>query len=194
MYRDSSGQLIYSPSDLIRFMESPFASFMERRYLETPELDTPDEADEELALIADSGTEHEEKFLQRLKASGRDVCEITRGRDAASQTQQAIKAGREVIFQGYLTHGSFRGYTDFLVRTDEGTYEVWDTKLSRKVKPYFLIQLCCYAEMLASQQGTIPEHVTVVLGDNKSNTFSLYTSKTETSIFTLVAVLSTKAS
>ena len=171
MYRDSSGQLIYSPSDLIRFMESPFASFMERRYLETPELDTPDEADEELALIADSGTEHEEKFLQRLKASGRDVCEITRGRDAASQTQQAIKAGREVIFQGYLTHGSFRGYTDFLVRTDEGTYEVWDTKLSRKVKPYFLIQLCCYAEMLASQQGTIPEHVTVVLGDNKSQKF-----------------------
>ena len=54
------------------------------------------------------------------------------------------------------------GYPDFLVRvaspSDLGawSYEPWDTKLARHTKPYFLVQLCCYAEMLESAQGVRP--------------------------------------
>jgi len=36
-------RLIYSPSDLTRFMESPFASWMDRLYREHPDRVTPDE-------------------------------------------------------------------------------------------------------------------------------------------------------
>jgi len=61
----------------------------------------------------------------------------------------------------------FRGYADFLKRDGAGDggqplYEVWDTKLARKTKPYYLVQLCCYAEMLASIQGVLPPKVRVL--------------------------------
>src|SRR5437870_13834098 len=39
------------------------------------------------------------------------------------------------------------------------SYEVWDTKLARRAKPYFVIQLCCYAEMLEAIQGFRPEFI-----------------------------------
>lgn len=35
---------------------------------------------------------------------------------------------------------------------------------SKKMKPYFAIQLCCYAEILEQEQGVPSEKVTVVLG------------------------------
>lgn len=46
-------------------------------------------------------------------------------------------------------------------------YEVWDTKLSRRLKPYFAIQLCCYAELLESLIGKRPECIGVVLGSGQ---------------------------
>jgi len=69
-----------------------------------------------------------------------------------------MQQGREVIYQARLRHGEFAGWVDFLFRVNGPTglgawhYEVWDTKLSRSLKPYFAIQLCCYADMLNSIQ------------------------------------------
>ena len=50
-------------------------------------------------------------------------------------------------------------------------YEVWDTKLARKPKPYFIIQLCCYAEMLEGIQGRLPSELQVVLGTKERRRF-----------------------
>ena len=36
--QNKNGNLLFSPTDLIRFMESPFASWMERLHLEVPAL------------------------------------------------------------------------------------------------------------------------------------------------------------
>jgi len=44
---------------------------------------------------------------------------------------------------------------------------VWDTKLSSSLKASFVIQLCCYAEMLDAMQGVKPEHITVALGNGE---------------------------
>ena len=63
---------------------------------------------------------------------------------------------------GLPVNDDFAGYPDFLVRvappSDLGawSYEPWDTKLARHPKPYFLVQLCCYAEMLERAQGVRP--------------------------------------
>ncbi|MDX8389380.1 MAG: TM0106 family RecB-like putative nuclease, partial [Mariprofundaceae bacterium] len=46
-------------------------------------------------------------------------------------------------------------------------YEIWDTKLSKKMKPTYVIQLCCYAEMLQTVQGMLPENITVALGSGE---------------------------
>jgi uncharacterized protein len=41
--RKSQGTILYSPTDLIRFIESPFASWMEHLRLEDPTRAIPDE-------------------------------------------------------------------------------------------------------------------------------------------------------
>jgi uncharacterized protein len=167
-----SGSYIHSPSDLITFMESPFASFMDRLRLEYPDRAVPDEPDEQAELIVRKGLEHEEAFLATLEANGRDVCRIEQGPGDRDATRQAIADRREIIYQAALARDGFAGYADFLVReADSGLYEVWDTKLSRKARPYFLIQLCAYAEMLENLQGRKPEYVQVVLGSNETRPF-----------------------
>ncbi len=148
-------------------MESPFASWMERLRLEDPARAIPDKKSDDVELIAKTGDKHEARFLQSLVDAGRDIVSIPKSdfQQALDLTRQAIKAGREVIYQGALSMDRFAGFTDFIVRGDDGTYEIWDTKLARKTKPYHLIQLCCYAEMLAPLNGSLPQTIRVVLGN-----------------------------
>ena len=164
-----NGSILFSPTDLIRFMESPFASWMQLYYLLDPTFATPDPLTEDAKLIAKTGDQHEARFLQKLIDEGRDIVSIPKSNmDAALvETRQAIADGREVIYQGALAMKHFAGYTDFIVRGENGDYEIWDTKLARQTKPYHLVQLCCYAEMLEPLVGHLPETIRVVLGDLK---------------------------
>lgn len=176
--RKRDDELIYSPSDLITFLSDPFSSWMDRRFLENPAGLTPDIDDESSMLIRKKGLQHEEDFLHQLQAESKDIC-ILDGRDEAGfqSTLEAMKDGREIIYQAYLRRDQFAGLSDFLVRANGNSifgnyhYEVWDTKLARKPKPYFLIQLCCYAEMLEEIQGRIPESVAIVLGKKDRKDF-----------------------
>ena len=52
MKKQRSGEIVYAPSDLIRYVASPFASWMDRYYLENPGAITPDEVTEDAKLIA----------------------------------------------------------------------------------------------------------------------------------------------
>jgi RecB family nuclease, putative, TM0106 family len=69
------------------------------------------------------------------------------------------------------------GIADFLHRIPvpsqlgDLAYEPWDTKLARKAKPYFILQLCAYADMLESVQGHRPERFGFILGDNSTADF-----------------------
>ncbi|MDR9778417.1 hypothetical protein RJJ65_38405, partial [Rhizobium hidalgonense] len=91
----------------------------------------------------------------------------------SAATIEAMKAGVDVIFQAYLCDDPFRGYADFLVKVDGASslgdfhYEVWDSKLASTVKPYFIIQLCCYAQMIEKIQHRLPQHLTVELGNKE---------------------------
>lgn len=164
------GQRIYSPSDLIQFLDSPFASWMERQYLESPETATPDPADTLQTVLRRRGQEHEGAYLAHLQAEGLDV--VTVPRDGAREaTLQALAEGRDVIYQAFLEGGSFKGYADFLRRDAGGHYSVWDTKLARQPKPYFIIQLCCYVEMLEKMTGRKSETIGVVLGTGEEHAF-----------------------
>lgn len=164
----------FSPSDLITYMDSEFASAMDRKVLSDPVLaDQMDAPDELMQSLATKGHAHEAAYVEHLRSSGRDITEIVGADNAAraEATIAAMKAGQEVITQGYLTDGVFAGLADFLVRvpgaSDLGDwhYEVWDAKLSRSLKPYFAVQLSCYSEMLANIQGVLPADIVVVTGD-----------------------------
>ena len=167
--------ILFSPSDLITFMESPFASAMNRKRLYDPTLaEQMDPEDALLKHLRKKGFSHEDAFVRSLQDAGADICAIGDDRPQVmhAQTIEAMQAGRGVITQAYLTMDRFAGKADFLVkvsgpsRLGDFHYEVWDTKLSRKLKPYFAIQLSCYVEMLEVLQGLRPQSMAVVLGDN----------------------------
>ena len=161
-------------------MESRFITWMDRYYLEFPDKVNPDEADEFLKILQKKGNEHEDEFLEKLKKEDK-VTEIPRNDNSIKDTNSAISEGKEVIYQAHLKmekdNIQFAGYADFLFRVEgrsklgEYHYEPWDTKLALKPKPYFIIQLCAYAEMLESIQGILPKHFHVVLGNEETKSF-----------------------
>src|SRR4026209_811180 len=100
MKKSYSGPLIYSPSDLVRYLASPFASWMDRYYLEHPGAVTPDELAAEERLIAETVQAHEETVLAELKTASAGVVEI-RARDlrsACKETLAAIQSKAPVVY------------------------------------------------------------------------------------------------
>ena len=168
--------IFFSPSDLITFMESNFASYMERCLLvDRSKSIFMDPKDALLKNLQKKGYEHEEAFFDSLITDGKNIIEIERAENGLmlAQTKEAMLEGFDVIAQAYLKLNDFGGIADFLVKVPGKSllgdyhYEIWDTKLSKKMKPYFAIQLCCYAEMLKHEQGIRPKKVAIVLGDQK---------------------------
>jgi len=167
-----SDKIIYSPSDLTLYMDSPFASWMEHLALTNLQfLSLADKEDELMGLLQHKGIQHEQEILTSFLDKGLIVAEITKSPHAPEDTLAAMRSGADIIYQAGLAASSFKGYADFLVKVEGKSdlgdfhYEVWDTKLSKTVKPYFIIQLCCYSEMLEALQGRRPQHIVVVLGD-----------------------------
>lgn len=178
MYRnENSKTLIFSPTDLTNFIESPFVSWMDRFALENPEFleGIEFQKDSMLELLAEKGNTHENDFLDELlKEYGKENVKVlsSKNRDISrEETIQAMQNGYQVIFQAYLERDGFAGYSDFLFKVEGESklgnyhYEVWDTKLAKSVKPYFVIQLCCYEDMIQEIQGRRSNEVVVVLGN-----------------------------
>ena len=152
------------------------------------ELDEKPTRSETGELLARKGVEHESAYLESLNAQGLEVVELGMPdrsdveslEAAAAETLEAMKAGPDVIFQATFFDGERRGHTDFLFKVDcaselgEYSYEVADTKLAKSSKPYFIVQLCFYSELLQKVQGgDPPEHIHVILGNREKQTYRL---------------------
>lgn len=167
---------LFSPSDLTTFMESPYASAMERlRHVDPSVAGLMDPVDQLMARLQKKGVEHEKEIDRSLQEQGLDIVRIDGStEEAAEKTLAAMQEGREVILQGYLTRDNFGGYADYLVKVPghsslgDWHYEVWDSKLSHTVKPYFIVQICCYVDMLESVQGVKPKELAVKLGNGET--------------------------
>lgn len=169
MYHET-GSIIFSPSDLTLFIQSPFASWLEHLLITNPELaPNPDEDDPLLAVLKKEGETHELEKLLLFEEQGFNIVRLT----ANHTVEDAIKAmysGADVIYQAPLAILPFKGRADFLIKKEGKSklgdfyYEVWDTKLARRVKVSFIVQLCCYAEMLAQIQGRKPDNIVVSIG------------------------------
>ena len=72
-----NGKLNFSPSDLTRFIESEFITWMDRYDLEYPGEIERDEDDETARLLQRRGIQHEKDFLARLEKEGRDIVDIS---------------------------------------------------------------------------------------------------------------------
>src|SRR5213595_1609781 len=101
-----SDSIIYSPSDLIRYLASPFASWLDRYHLENPDAIAPDKQTEEEELLSRTGDEHEQSILTGYKAST-SVIEIPKGSFATAHagTLAAIRNNAPIIYQAALQDG-----------------------------------------------------------------------------------------
>src|SRR5262245_44128969 len=147
----TGSRFILSPSDLNDYVECAHLTTLAldvarstRRRPHVPE----DHAD----LLRRKGEEHEATYLADLRAKGRQVVDVI-GSDrwdfetSAQATQEAMRAGAEVIYQATFVKGDWRGRADFLERVDQPTalgawgYEAIDAKLARAEKPTYVLQL-----------------------------------------------------
>ncbi|MCA9848527.1 MAG: TM0106 family RecB-like putative nuclease, partial [Dehalococcoidia bacterium] len=188
------GQLIYSATDLVGFIECTHLANLNRAVAER-KLEPPHEKDPVLDRIAQRGYEHEQRFLAGLQheSGGLTVVEVSedpdrerpilerlrRGREA---TLDAMRSGADVIYQAVLFDGRRQGYADFLRRVDTPantpsdlgawSYEVWDTKLARHPKASAVLQLSLYSDMVGAMQGFVPAEMHLALGGVEAETAS----------------------
>ena len=167
------GKYFFSPSDLTCFMDSPFASWMDRFSIESPSILPKKDADDSLmGVLQAKGFAHENKQESSFRDQELSVLKVegTTSKEQRELTLSAMQNGVDVIAQARLENNQFLGFADFLIKVAGASklgnyhYEVWDTKLASKVKPTFAIQLCCYSEMLETIQGVFPKNITVLLG------------------------------
>lgn len=179
MQRHEDGTLVVSATDLVGFLECDHLVTLELERTHGLR-DKPFRDDPQLALIQKRGYAHEQAYIGRLRAEGREVLEIDTGdlksparlREAEARTLAAMRSGADVIFQATFFDGRWRGHADFLIRRDDRpsdlgawSYDVADTKLARRVKAAAILQMCVYADLLERLQGVAPETVSVVTGD-----------------------------
>jgi uncharacterized protein len=155
-------------------MDSPFASWMEHMAIIKPELlSSADEADEMMLLLQKKGALHEKNVLESFLAEKLSVVQIVQNQNAEQDTYAAMQSGADIIYQAALSLSQFKGYADFLIKVEGKSrfgdyyYEVWDTKLSKTLKPYVVIQLCSYADMLEQLQGKRPDYIVAALGNGE---------------------------
>src|SRR2546425_2715699 len=168
MYR-VGGHIALSPSDLNDYIECPHLTTLALEVARGSR-PRPFVADEHAELLRRKGELHERAYLERLRADGRQIVEITLGEPwdfeaAARQTAEAMRAGAEIISQATFVDGRWRGRADFLVKIDRTTrlgawgYEPLDAKLARAEQPTHVLQLCFYSAGVAAIQGVPPERM-----------------------------------
>ncbi len=180
------GRLIFSASDLNDFLECEHLTELERR-VAFGELARP-EQDDSAKLLATKGEEHERRHLElQRRRHGSALVEFDERPEntiealmrAEAMTLEAMERGAPMIYQATFFDGTFLGRADFLQRIETPSarfpwnYEVVDTKLALKTKPYYLVQLCNYSEHVARITGTPPEHAAIVLGNGRKQRFQL---------------------
>ena len=135
------------------------------------------------------GEEHERAMLERFRADGHQVADLTGTADPAVATAAAIRDGAGVIYQGTLTGAgdttALFGRPDFVVRADllpapDGEarpagrhYEVVDAKLARTAKARAVLQTAFYSRLLAELQGTEPRWMHLALGNGEFVSFKV---------------------
>ena len=179
-------QITFSPTDLVRFFESEFSSYMDhfekiisenlRKELGVHR-DPPDPL---YSLIIEMGNQHEKNMINKIEKT-KSVIKIKTDRSnrkaSIEQTLSAMKEGAENIYQAAIQKDIIFGYADLIVKTKgesllgDHYYIPYDFKLSRNPKPTALIQLCCYCDILHSLQGVLPPSFIVVTKDGSSHSF-----------------------
>ena len=166
----SGDRILFSASDLVGHLHCRHLTELDLAVADG-RLEAPKAWDPFLETLRERGARHEARYIDHLKAGGLAVTLIDGvgvDRETAARTREAMAAGAEIIVQGAFRSNDWVGRTDVLKKIDAPSdlgpwsYEVVDTKLARETKGGTVLQLCLYADLVASAQGRKPESGFVV--------------------------------
>ncbi|MFZ5890651.1 MAG: TM0106 family RecB-like putative nuclease [Myxococcota bacterium] len=168
-YRPTDLTALLSCEHLVALERSVHEGTLERVYRDDPALE----------LLRLRGLAHEERYLKKLAAEGKNVVSIAANAEqrdgefwarGIAKTLEAMRAGAEVIYQAPLSAGGYSGIADFLLRVETPSqlgawsYEVLDAKLAVDTKAITILQLCLYSELIERVQGVWPRRMAVLTG------------------------------
>ncbi|HJR02876.1 MAG TPA: TM0106 family RecB-like putative nuclease [Methylomirabilota bacterium] len=167
-------RLLFSPSDLGNFLACEHLTQLDLG-LALRAGRRPSYENAYAELLRTKGQEHEQAFLETLRAAGRGVVEVRLNtardfEDGTRRTADAMRAGADYVYQAVFLSEGWRGIADFLERVERPSalgpwsYQVLDTKLARHPRPEHALQLSFYSQALADTQELAPDLAYVVLG------------------------------
>ena len=167
-----------SPSDLNNFVSCKYLIINEIKFLNKEIKKNEESFDKK--LWKEFGLKHEKKHFKLLSAKHKKNISIKQDLDEKERNKQtlaAIKKGYDLIYHAYLIDEDFRGECDFLIKSSmpsdlgDFSYEVYDTKISRKPRPRHIFQITSYSHMLSTIQGVVPEKMYLIDGTNETRSY-----------------------
>jgi len=181
---DSQAQrVIWSASDLKAAAECEFAwsRAIDAKLGRVPAVVEPEDAT--LARAAKLGDLHELKVLDAYRERfGADaVHEVSKASSAdadslaavVAETGTALRSDAKVLFQAAFSTDEFVGFADFLLREDDGSWRVQDSKLARTARVTALMQLAAYVDQLDGLGIPRSDSVDLILGDGTISTHAV---------------------
>ncbi|WP_308491783.1 TM0106 family RecB-like putative nuclease [Microbacterium terrisoli] len=178
-YIEGEARIVWSASDVKAAAECEFAWLraIDAKAGRIAAVDDPEDAT--LARAGLLGTEHERRVLAAYRAQyAAAVVEIPETRSSdAEQMQDAVARTRaalddptvQVVYQATFATDEFVGFADFLVRDDDGSWIVQDSKLARHARVTALMQLAAYADQLDLLGVPRAARVELLLGDGTTS-------------------------
>ena len=172
-HEDYKNKFYTSPSDLNNFVNCKYLIQNEINFLNNKVKKNEETIDQK--LWKEFGLKHEKKHYKLLKVKSKKSISISQDLDEKERnkkTLEAIKSGYDLIYHAYLIDDNFRGESDFLIKTktpsDLGdfSYEVYDTKITRKPKPRHIYQITAYSFMVSKIQGIVPKNMYLIDGSD----------------------------
>lgn len=167
--RIRQGAVTLSATDLANHLSCRHLTTLDHR-LAKGELTEPAWDNPHLVVLQQRGLEHERAYIEILRSKGLGVIDLSDEPEetAIDATRTAMEGGEQVIVQGSLAAGGWRGRADVILRVEqpsglgEWSYQVVDCKLARETKAETILQLCLYSELVAVIQGAEPEYLHVI--------------------------------
>ena len=176
--RNKKNKFLISPSDLNNFISCKYITKNNIRFL-NKEIEKKDETIDQ-KIRKKFGIEHEEHHFNLLKKKYKSNIIIPTDVDEderAKKTITAMEKGVDFIYHAYFIDKQFRGEADFLIKTNypskkwKYSYEVYDTKISRKLKPRHLQQITAYSHFIELIQGSLSDKMYLIDGANETHSY-----------------------
>jgi hypothetical protein len=167
MYRYSVDNAVtYTSEDFVLFRESPFACWMERLSLESPDHGIPPDVGSRPPV---NTMERQDDIAETLRAEEREVALIGWDDEEPARraaTLDAMRSGVDFVVNGQLALGPLSGSANLLMRTsgysEFGNYLYIPCDTQARTSMHSGFRLCFLADLLHSLQGQLPPQMLII--------------------------------